>query len=329
MHPLQAQEQDGHVLSFIEENDLLHNPFGKHQDRHYTQGFKLIYLEPGASPSWWVRGSQLARLERALPNVWMDTRGTNFGLVFGQNIYTPENQKATNNVTDDRPYAGWMYIGMAIQRRGATAFDIPVVESFELDLGVIGPEAQGGRSQNAAHQARKLKTFDGWGTELRTEPAFVFKYGRAWKLAFNEESGHYFDLIPDMGVDLGTVRVSANIGATARLGFNLPDDFGVQTIDSAIVLANGKSRGPVGFYIFGQVEGRAIARNAFLDGNLYLNSHHVSKEPFVADLIYGAALTLGQHVELSWTRVERTKEFKGQHGHDRFGSFMAKLKWGF
>ena len=51
--PLKAQEQDGHVLSFIEENDLYYNPFGEHQDRHYTQGFKLIYLEPGVTPSWW------------------------------------------------------------------------------------------------------------------------------------------------------------------------------------------------------------------------------------------------------------------------------------
>jgi hypothetical protein len=327
--PLQAQEQDGHVLSFIEENDLYYNPFGRHQDRHYTQGFKLIYLEPGASPSWWARGTQLARFESWLPNVWMDPRGTNFGLLFGQNIFTPQNKTATNLVTDDRPYAAWMYMGLAIQRRGVTAFDIPVLESFELDLGVIGPEAQGGRSQNALHQARNLKTFDGWGTELRTEPAFVLKYGRAWKLAFNEASGRYFDFIPDFGTDLGTLRVAGNIGATARLGFNLPDDFGLQTIDSAIVLANGRNRGPVGAYVFGQVEGRAIARNVFLDGNLFRNSYHVRKNPFVADLSYGAALTFGQHFDLSWTRVERTEEFDGQRGNDQFGSIMVRVKWGF
>jgi len=329
VHQVKAQEQDGHVLSFIEENDLLYNPFGEHQDRHYTQGFKLIYLEPGAAPSWWARATQLSRLERWLPNVGIEPHGTNFGLLFGQNIYTPQNKSATNHVTDDRPYAAWMYMGLAIQRRGVTVFDIPVLESFELDLGVIGPEAQGGRSQNALHQARKLQTFDGWGTELRTEPAFVFKYGRAWKLAFNEESGHYFDVIPDIGVDLGTVRVAGNIGGTARLGFNLPDDFGVQTIDSAIVLANGKSHGPIGFYIFGQAEGRAIARNLFLDGNTYRSSFHVTKKPLVADLVYGAALTFGQHFEMSWTRVERTEEFDGQRGNDRFGSIMAKVKWGF
>lgn len=327
--PLRAQEQDGHVLSFIEENDLLYNPFGKHQDRHYTQGFKLIYLEPGASPSWWARGTQLARFERWLPNVWMEPRGTNFGLLFGQNIYTPQDQTATNHVTSDRPYAAWMYLGFAIQRRGVTAFDIPVLESFGLDLGIIGPEAQGGRSQNALHQARKLKTFDGWGTELRTEPAFVFKYGRAWKLAFNEASGRYFDVIPDLGVDLGTVRVAGNAGATARLGFNLPDDFGIQTIDSAIVLANGRSRGPVGFYVFGQAEGRAIAHNAFLDGNVFRDSYSVERKPFVVDLVYGAVLTFGRHIELSWTRVQRSEEFEGQRGHDRFGSIMAKGKWSF
>src|SRR5437868_2052367 len=104
---LKAQQQDGHVLSFIEENDLLYNPFGKHQDRHYTQGFKLIYLEPGAAPSWWARATQLSRLERWLPNVGMDPRGTNFGFLFGQNIYTPQDKSATNHVIEDRPYAAW------------------------------------------------------------------------------------------------------------------------------------------------------------------------------------------------------------------------------
>lgn len=325
----QAQPQDGYVLSFIEENDLLYNPFGDHQDRHYTQGLKLIYLEPGASPSWWARGTQLARVERWLPKVWLEPRGTNFGLLFGQSIFTPEDQTSTNLVTEDRPYAAWLYFGLGIQRRGIVGPGIPVLESFELNLGIVGPEAQGGSSQDALHQARQLQTFDGWGTELRTEPAFVFKYGRAWKLACNEASGRYFDFIPHLGTDLGTLRVAGNAGATARLGFNLPDDFGIQLIDSTIVLASGRNRGPVGFHVFGQAEGRAVARNVFLDGNLYQDSHSVPKRPFVTDLIYGAALNLGRHCDLSWTRVIRSEEFEGQHGNDRFGSIMGRIKWAF
>jgi hypothetical protein len=41
-----AEDRDPHVLASIWENDLLFNPApGEHQDRHYTQGLKVIYLD--------------------------------------------------------------------------------------------------------------------------------------------------------------------------------------------------------------------------------------------------------------------------------------------
>ena len=326
---MEAEEKGPHVFSAIEENDYLNKPWEKHQDRHYTQGLKFIYLDGSEAAPWWARGLGLSKLNEKLPSLWMETKTANYGLLFGQNIYTPENNTVTNLITSDRPYAGWMYLGAGFQRQGVVAGHIPVLESFELDLGVVGPEAQGGRSQNEVHQLEKIPSFGGWGNQIKTEPGFVFKYGRAWKLAFNEESSPYFDVIPSIGANLGTIMVSGNMGVTTRLGFNLPNDFGVQMIDSPILLSNGKHTGPIGFYIFGQVEGRAVARNIFLDGNTYKSSFHVEKKPLVGDLIYGAVLTAGKHFEASWTFVTRTSEFDGQRGNDRFGSIAAKLKWGF
>lgn len=249
-------------------------------------------------------------------------------MTLGQNVYTPQNNLATNLLRFDRPYAGWLYLGAVMQRRGEVFGNIPVLESFELDLGVIGPEAQAGQGQNKLHNFEGIPGFDGWGNQIKTEPAFVLKYGRAWKLAFNEKSGHYFDVIPNIGANLGTVMVSGNAGVMTRLGFNLPDDFGVQMIDSPITLSAGSSP-PIGAYIFGQVEGCAVGRNTFLDGNLYRDSFHVKKETFVGDLSYGMALSVGKHFDLSYTRVVRTKEFVLQEGYDRFGSLVATIKWGF
>lgn len=329
-HPMGAQEQEPHVFSAILENDYLYNPApGSHQDRHYTQGLKLIYLDRGEPVPGWARTLQLKKVDDGLPNVWMDAKTANFGLILGQNIYTPEDDRTLSAITSDRPYAAWLYLGLAIQRRGETAGHIPVLESFELDLGVIGPEAQGQFAQDTWHQWRHIPSFEGWKNQLKTEPAFGFRYGRAWRIAFSEKSSRHFDVIPNLGVDLGTVRVSANLGVAARLGWNLPNDFGVQTIDSPILLSNGRERGPIGFYIFGQVEGRAVGRNAFLDGNLYQESAHIGKKPLVADFIYGLGLSFGKHFEASWSFVTRTREFDGQMGNDQFGSLMAKFKCGF
>lgn len=326
---LSAQEKGPHTFSVIEENDYLNKPWRSHQDRHYTQGLKFIYLNGNEAAPWWSKGTGLTTLKEKLPSLWMETTSADYGLLFGQNIYTPENNLTTSLITGDRPYAGWMYIGAALQRQGTVGGTIPVLENFELNLGVVGPEAQGGRAQNEVHQIEKIPTFGGWGNQIKTEPAFVFKYGRAWKLSFNEESGHYFDVIPNVGANLGTVMVSGNVGTTVRLGINLPNDFGVQTIDSPLLLSNGKNYGPIGFYLFGQLEGRAVGRNLFLDGNTYKDSFHVEKKPLVGDLIYGATLTICQHFEASYTMITRTSEFDGQKGSDKFGSITAKIKWGF
>ena len=325
-----AEDRAPHVLASIWENDLLFNPLPRqHQDRHYTQGLKVIYLDRGEPVPGWAHGLGLDKLTRCLPLAWIDPAATNFGVAFGQNIFTPEDNRSTNVIASDRPYAGWLYAGLAIQRRGLTPGGRPVLESWELNLGVIGPEAQGEWAQNTVHQWRHIPTFEGWENQLRTEPAFVLKYGRAWRWAINEGSARYFDVIPHCGVNLGTLMTAGEVGVAMRLGVNLPDDFGVQRIDSDIVLAGGKTRGWFGAYLFGEVNGRAVGRNAFLDGNLYQSSHHVDKRPLVADMIWGLAATFGRHCELSWTVISRTREFDNQTGFDEFGSLAGKLTWAF
>lgn len=323
-----AQEREPHVLAAIWENDLLFAPaIEQHQDRHYTQGAKLIYLERGEPVAALVRALWLDRLADSLPRFGLEPVATSYGFVFGQNIYTPEDNRATNIVANDRPYAGWLYGGLALQRRGATPGGHPVMESWELNLGVIGPEAQGEWAQNTVHRWRRFETFDGWGNQLDTEPAFVLKYGRAWRWTLEERSARYFDLIPHGGVQLGTVMVAGELGATMRVGWRLPQDFGPQTIDSPLLISDGP-RG-LGIYAFGRVTGRVVGRNAFLDGNLVHRSHRVDKEPFVADFSYGLVALFGRHCELSWTFITRTREFRGQLGNDQFGSVAGRLRWGF
>jgi len=45
-----------------------------------------------------------------------------------------------------------------------------------------------------------------------------------------------------------------------------------------------------GGYVFAGVEGRAVARDIFLDGNTFQKSPSVDKEPLVGELAVGAAL---------------------------------------
>ena len=144
-------DKEGPLFAVLEENDLLSNPFkSNQQDRHYTHGLKFIYLGGSERVPRWV-----GVLSRSLPSFGIAAPINHAGVVLGQNIYTPDNLTSAVIVTDDRPYAGWLYAGAVLMRRGETpAQHIPVMESFEINLGIIGPEALSEEGQENIHRWR-------------------------------------------------------------------------------------------------------------------------------------------------------------------------------
>src|SRR5882724_3597663 len=96
------------ILSLTWENDAT---FGT--DRHYTQGARISYYSSDdALPKW------LRRLSDGLPAIGLDVQARKFGLAVGQEIYTPEDLQTASAITTDRPYAGWLYTRLSLQRRG-------------------------------------------------------------------------------------------------------------------------------------------------------------------------------------------------------------------
>src|SRR6266404_3977956 len=99
---------EGRILSFTEENDA---PF--HTDRHYTQGASVSFLSRDeALPGW------LASISDYLPAIGLHVEARKFGIAAGQEIYTPANLQTSAVISDDRPYAGWLFGSFTLQRRG-------------------------------------------------------------------------------------------------------------------------------------------------------------------------------------------------------------------
>jgi hypothetical protein len=67
------------------------------------------------------------------------------------------------------------------------------------------------------------------------------------------------------------------------------------------------------------VDGRAVGRNIFLDGNTWQDSHSVDKNHVVADMSSGVSLVY-KRVKITYTHVYRTKEFTDQDKGQVFGS---------
>ena len=317
-------DKAGPFFALTEENDLFSDPLlSRHTDRHYTQGAKLTYCEGDDDlPQWTAQASE------AFPPLWINTSAQNVGCVFGQNLYTPQNLHTNALIKTDRPYAGLLYGGMFLQRRGVvTEAQIPVMESFEVDLGFTGRPSLAQAAQENYHRWFVRGDIPrGWHNQLATEPTLTLKYERLWRLTFDKTSAHYVDFIPHLGAEVGNVEIFGSVGGTARLGVNLPDDFGVPIIDSLASLRGGTTPHAPAFscYAFAGVDTRAVGQNLFLDGNTLRNSPSVERIPWVADLAAGFAVRLFRHLEVSYTRVVRTHEFVGQHHLDKFGSLTAK-----
>jgi lipid A 3-O-deacylase len=312
----------GPALTLLQENDLV-----VETDRHYTQGLKLVYLAGEADAA---EDILTARAARALPVGNVNLEAARYGLGVGQVIFTPKNLKESALQVDERPYAGYLFVAAVLQRRGVTRDGHDVLDHFELDLGVIGPESLAENAQNTVHRLRSFPLARGWDNQIRTEPGGALRLERRARLTVGDGDGFAAQFLPHAGASLGNVATFGSLGALVRTGWRLPPDFGAETIDSLTPVSGGRPRGDaspgLGGYIFAELEGRAVGHNAFLDGNTARDSHSVSKEPVVGDLRFGVAL-VSAHCDLSYTQVIRSREFEGQRGADAFGSLALTLKW--
>jgi lipid A 3-O-deacylase len=262
---------------------------------------------------------------KALPFVNEPDRQKNFGISLGQNIYTPRDTNLVIPNPTDRPYAGWSYVELSFVSKTERVMDMVAIQ-----VGAVGPHSYAEDTQRIVHEWINDDVPRGWDSQLEDEVGVNLIFERKWRLngrALGDFIG--LDFVPHVGVSLGNVQTYANAGTMARLGFNLPSDFGVDLIrGGGAVSAPIDDRDPRvaekrhwSFFICGGVDGRAVARDIFLDGNTFENGPSVDKKPFVGDAYYGVGLIMGTW-QLTFTKAVRTIEFEGQDDKSYFGSVM-------
>lgn len=304
------------VFTLYFENDY----FGG-QDQHYTNGMKLSWVT-GDLSEWGQEGWRKTFVE-AVPFVNQPGRQKNFGISFGQNIYTPQDTDLVIPDPDDRPYAGWSYLELSFISKTQR-----VMDTVSIQLGIVGPHSYAEDVQKAVHRWINDDQPRGWDSQLKDEPAINVSYERKWRFAARALSDVIgADFIPHAGASLGNVQTYANAGGTVRVGFNLPSDFGTDLIrNGGAVSTPVNDRDPRvapdrswSFFVFGGADGRAVARDIFLDGNTFRDSPSVDKKNFVADAYYGVGVIVGTW-QLTYTEAVRTREFDGQDRKSYFGS---------
>ena len=322
-------DSDNGTLGIEVENDYF-SP--DNRDRHYTNGLRFDWLPPPSAPG---EESWIERAAEAAPFVGDKDSVGRIGWSLGQSIFTPQNKTATQALTNDRPYAGWLYAGLTLIKvprlDPAAGSRLDEMDTLELDLGVVGRAALGRQIQNDFHRwAFANEEALGWKNQLKSEPGLLISYDHKWRaLAQTRFLGLGADITPSVGFDLGNVRIDAAAGATIRIGGDLPSDYGPPRIrpgltGSDFFLSKADTGRAFGWYLFAGAEGRAVGHDVFLDGNSFAKSLSVPKKTLVADFQAGLAIIV-YGVRLTATEVVRTEEFVGQHGNDQFGSISASF----
>jgi len=138
-------------------------------------------------------------------------------LSIGQNIYTPNNTAASQLIPEDRPYAGWLYLGFGlVANQGSKRYD-----KLELEIGMVGPASLSRNVQTFWHSLFGLEVPQGWDNQLNNEPGAVLYYEQARRFdKRNVLFGLEFDVIPHFGGSLGNVLTHGAAGFTVRVGLH-------------------------------------------------------------------------------------------------------------
>ncbi|MEM7617893.1 MAG: lipid A deacylase LpxR family protein [Pseudomonadota bacterium] len=308
--------QDNNFLSLAVENDL----FGGGTDEYYTNGVRLTYfdVETPMPPI-------IDLLADAIPTFDINTTTSTYYTI-GQNIYTPDNIETASLLEDDRPYAGWLYGAV-----GLTSITNNHLDELEFTLGIVGPTALGEQTQKFVHtHVSNSPTPLGWRNQLENEVGAIISARRRWPTWHTNNIGPLrLRVEPDINLSLGNVYTYAGTGATITLG---PYEDRLQDTPTRVRPAMpgtgffDSKDDSFSWFLFAGVDGRAIARNIFLDGNTFRDSHSVDKEYFIADANAGFAITYDDY-RLSYTLNYRTKEFEDQDEGALFGSITASMRF--
>jgi lipid A 3-O-deacylase len=247
--------------------------------------------------------------------------------IVGQSIFTPDQVAKTFRLPGERPFGGWLYTGGSVaQETGGTQLD-----SFEVLAGVVGPDALGEDLQKAFHTLNGSPIPFVNGYEIHNEPGLLLAWDRRWKIGTDLGGGFGADIIPSIGLTAGNVFTYASAGALFRIGRSLSSTWGPTRIEpgpSGASFFSSDPSGPSwGFAVFGGVEGRAVARNIFLDGNTWVSSPSVTKKVFVGDVIEGIEFFTQAGSRIAFSVTERSKEYTTQPYNDIFGSVEASFKF--
>ena len=296
-------------LNYYFENDLFSST-----DSEYTDGSRLSVLlyRPDGAEEW---------LRIPFVDGYYRTHFISFSLT--QEMYTPSDLTQSELIIDDRPYVGWLYVEMGLHQSSEYHLD-----SLSLQVGMVGPASGMERLQQFVHEIVGSDVAQGWDNQLNNELGVQLNYQHKWRYVPEPIWGVESSVVPYLGGELGNISIKANTGVLLRFGWNISEDFGSSTIDEGG--ENGipvrtkclvETPKPWSFNFYFSGGGTLVARDLFLDGNTFQESHSVDKEWLKG---YGAVGLSARYknVNLDYIKTYHTKQYEQGTSTHSIGSII-------
>lgn len=304
-------------ISVQMENDF----FASSGDRYYTHGTQLSVLKNTEPPPG------LARFSEWVPFYEQGHQLSLVNYTLGQKIFTPNDTEEIILVEGDRPYAGYLYFSAAVLSQLYSTVHIDHGNMFEITLGLVGPSAMSRQSQTNFHDFIGIDSPKGWDNQLDDEPALGLSYSRFWRIVQPVSSGLELGVNPLVNMVVGNVYTYAAGSVMFRLGEHLNRDLSPPNIRPGFPgLAYFRRGREASWYLFLGFESRLVARDIFLDGNTFKESHSVEKETLVGDMQFGLVYLTGDW-RFTFSNMVRTKEYTTQEDNTHYGAVNISFSY--
>jgi lipid A 3-O-deacylase len=197
-----AQRNKEGFFRICSENDLFQVRKEAATDRYFTNGLLLEWL---------------GDFGKKLPTykLLISLKGGKElnGISLGQEMYTPSSIVETKIQKDDRPYAGWLYVGHSLV---STDSERSKKITSSLMLGVMGPLSLAQETQTFVHKLIDSPKPLGWANQIKND--IGINYYTKYEARFIKQLHRNFDLFQAIEGHAGTVTNFIGLGSTLRVG---------------------------------------------------------------------------------------------------------------
>ena len=312
-------------IAFYFDNDFITG-----NDNKYTGGLGFAWTS-AATETYEEKGLQrkIANAFSFLPTVNGEGYRNYVQFRLGTEMYTPTEISLPEAPPGDHPYAGVVYVDSSLFSMSRVA-----IHQLTLRLGLVGPATGAEDIQRWLHEIIGSPIPQGWDTQLKNEPIVNLFYQYNHRLLRRPPpSGFGFDFSWNGGAGLGNYYIGANVGLMGRVGYRLPDNYGVTPLlggaEALVGIAPPRKR----FQVYGFLSSQAFGILRWLptDGNTFVDSRSGNRDDWFLSLSGGVVLGYSR-VLLSYryhglAGLQDPENFKTENRND-FGTIMFTVFFG-